>query len=247
MQMQLGNWDTVPLPLREEALDTMFNRYKRVLGGAKVWDAMRTTDWDVVPQPMRALAYRRMTEDWTGYYHVGVSYEIPRRLMADTLTAIVMGESWFEHRAVNVNPAGRRDLGVAQASRDTRERMRTLYRTGRVDVLLEDEDYFNPWFGTRFIAVWMNFMLDEVEGDLDLAIQAYHTGSPGALNGEGLDYLTSIKRYRRFLRTPTDAAPTWKFLWLRDSKRIHDTAAQVEPIAKSSAIYSRGTGFLSRD
>jgi hypothetical protein len=66
-------------------------------------------------------------------------------------------------------------------------------------------------------------MLDEVGGDLDLAIQAYYAGSYGALNGKGLDYLDSVKRYRRFLRNPTDRVPAWKYLWTRDKERSSET------------------------
>jgi hypothetical protein len=175
-----------------------------------------------VPQPIRALAYGHMTEYWNGYYDVGVQHEIPRRLMADTLHAIVMAESWFEHRSVNTSILGNRDFGVAQASDFTRDRMRTLYRTGLVDVLLKDDDYFNPWNGTRFLAMWMNFMIEEVGGNLDLAIQAYYAGSYGALNGEGLEYLNRVKRYRRFLRNPADSAPAWKYLWTRDRARTSE-------------------------
>jgi hypothetical protein len=215
-RMHLTNWDTVPAPLREQVLETMFRRYQYVVADPKVWDAMRASDWDHVPQPIRAMAFRHMAEYWSGFYHVGVAFHIPRRLMADTLSAIVMTESWFEHRAVNTGQRGRGDLGVAQASAEARERMRTLYRTNRVDVLLHDKDYFDPWRGTRFVAIWMRLMLEEAGGDLDLAIGAYHCGASGALNGDGRDYLKAVKRYRRFLRNPPDNTPAWKFLWHQD-------------------------------
>ena len=111
-KMYLRNWDTVPLPFREEALETMFAQYQYVLADPKVWDRMQAKNWDLVPQPIRALAFGHMTEYWNGYYDVGIRYDIPRRLMADTLHAIVMAESWFEHRAVNTSVAGNRDFGV---------------------------------------------------------------------------------------------------------------------------------------
>ena len=217
-RMHLANWDTVPAPLREQVLETMLRRYQYVVADPKVWDAMRASDWDHVPQPIRAMAFRHMAEYWSGFYHVGVDFHIRRRLMADTLSAIVMTESWFEHRAVNIGHRGRGDLGVAQASAEARERMRTLYRTNRVDVLLHDKDYFDPWCGTRFVAIWMRLMLEEAGGDLDLAIQAYHSGASGALNGDGRDYLKAVKRYRRFLRNPPDNNPAWKFLWHQDQR-----------------------------
>jgi hypothetical protein len=212
LRMFLADWNTVSSPLREEALETMYIRYRNVLADPKAWDTMQAKDWDLVPQPMRVFAYRHMVEYWTGYYRVGSSYQIPRRLMADSLGAILMAESWFNHRAVNTRVDGQQDVGVAQASDYARKRMKILYRRGRVDVLFEEADYFDPWKGTRFLAVWMDLMLDEVGGDLDLAIQAYYTGSHRALNGKGLDYLNSVKRYRRFLRNPSESAPAWKYL-----------------------------------
>jgi hypothetical protein len=40
-QMYLRNWDTVPSPFREEALETMFKRYQHVLADPQVWDVMQ--------------------------------------------------------------------------------------------------------------------------------------------------------------------------------------------------------------
>ena len=220
-RMHLANWDTVPAPLREQVLETMFRRYQYVVADTKVWDAMRASDWDHVPQPIRAMAFRHMAEYWSGFYHVGVDFHIPRRLMADSLSAILMTESWFEHRAVNTGHRGRGDLGVAQASAEARERMRTLYRTNRVDVLLHDKDYFDPWRGTRFVAIWMRLVLEEAGGDLDLAIQAYHSGTSGALNRDDRDYLKAVKRNRGFLRNPPDDTPAWKFLWHLDQGSLY--------------------------
>ena len=220
-RMHLANWDTVPAPLREQVLETMFRRYQYVVADTKIWDAMRASDWDQVPQPIRVMAFRHMAEYWSGFYHVGADFHIPRRLMADTVSAIVMTESWFEHRAVNIGHRGRGDLGVAQASAEARERMRTLYRTNRVDVLLDDKDYFDPWRGTRFVAIWMRLMLEEAGGDLDLAIQAYHSGTSGALNRDDRDYLKAVKRNRGFLRNPPDDTPAWKFLWHLDQGSLY--------------------------
>lgn len=228
LQMYLRNWDTVPLPFRVEAVDAMLVQYQHLIANPRVWDTMQAKNWDLVPQPVRALSFGHMTEYWNGYYDVGVRYEIPRRHMADTLHAIIMAESWFEHRAVSTSVSGNRDFGAAQASDYARQRMRSLYRAGSVDVQLNDDDYFNPWIATRFLAIWMNFMLDEVGGDLDLAVQAYHSGSSGARNGEGIEYLASVKRYRRFLRTPPDTAPTWKYLITGDWETNHPERRRIE-------------------
>jgi hypothetical protein len=220
--MHFQDWDTVPGPLREEALDAMLARYRHLLTDPEVWDRMDARGWDRVPQPVRALAYRHMCEYWSGYYDVGGAFGIPRGLMADTLAAIVMAESWFDHRAVNENPWGNRDLGVAQASDNARERFRELYEEGQVDILLRDGDYFDPWKGTRFTALWMNLLLDEVEGDLDMAVRAYHRGVPRALAREEVaeSYLETVRqRRRRYIRNQGDS-PSWSYLWERDRALI---------------------------
>jgi hypothetical protein len=215
-RMHLENWDRVPSDLRHEALDAMLGRYQHLLTNPAAWDRMDAHDWDLVPQPIRAFAYRHMLEYWSGYYDVGATYDIPPGLMANTLAAIVMTESWFEHRAVHVNPWGNRDLGVAQASDSARERLEDLYQQGEVDVLLQDEDYFNPWFGTRFVALWMRLLLDRVDGDLSAAVRAYHRGWRRALAGEGTEYLELVRRRRhRYIRNH-GSSPAWGYLWERD-------------------------------
>lgn len=220
--MHFEDWDTVPAPLREEALEAMLARYQYLLTDPEVWDRMDAHAWDPVPQPIRALAYRHMCQYWSGYYDVGGEQGIPRGLMADTLSAIVMAESWFDHRAINTNQWGNRDLGVAQASDGARERFRELYDAGVVDVLLDDEDYFNPWKGTRFTARWVDLLLPEVSGDLDMAIRAYHRGVPRALALEEVAerYLETVRqRRRRYIRNQGDS-PSWSYLWQRDRALI---------------------------
>jgi hypothetical protein len=220
--MHFEDWDTVPGPLREEALDAMLARYRHLLTEPEVWDRMDPYGWDLVPQPVRALAFRHMCEYWSGYYDVGGAHGIPRGLMADTLSAIVMTESWFDHRAVNTNPWGNRDLGVAQASDGARERFRELYEIGVVDVLLTDEDYFDPWNGTRFTARWMDLLLDDVGGDLEMAVRAYHRGVPRALAREEVaeNYLETVRRRRRQYIRNQGGSPSWNYLWQRDRALI---------------------------
>lgn len=81
----------------------MLARYRAVLMSPPAWDAMGPVDWDLVPQPMRTVAYRQMVAYWAGCYDVGAKYDLPGGRMADTLAAIVMSESWFDHRALFVN------------------------------------------------------------------------------------------------------------------------------------------------
>lgn len=80
----------------------------------RVWDGMDAEDWDQVPQPMRTLAYRQMVAYWAGYYDVGARYKLLPGVVADTLAAIVMSESWFDHRVLLVNRDGTRDIGLAE-------------------------------------------------------------------------------------------------------------------------------------
>lgn len=214
-QMHFNDWDVVPEAVRDPALGLMVRAYASVVKGPRVWQDMSPDHWDDVPQPMRAMAYLRMVWHWAEVEALGEEFDVEPRTLAQTVGAIIMTESWFEHRAVNENPWGNRDLGLAQCSDHCRETIREMARDGAIEFDPADAEYFEPLVATRVATVWFERELLRAEGDVDLAIRAYHRGLDNAMDERGDVYLARVRRLReRYIRTQR-ASPSWRFITTR--------------------------------
>jgi hypothetical protein len=224
-RMHFEDWDRIPAADRGVALEAMLARSGLVIHAGNCWPYMTATDWDMVPQPIRAVAILGLLEYWTRYYAVGELFELDIGRMVHLVQAIVMSESWFEHRSLLVNDDGSRDIGLAGASAYARDVIRRWHADGRVDFSFEDDEaYYNPWHAARFIAFWFDLMLSEADGDVELAIRAYNQGIARARAGGGDAYLAAVeRRLRQFIGAETTRSPTWNAVraWSRQPPPAH--------------------------
>lgn len=226
-RMHLEDWNSVRSPLRAASLDNMLRRYADILNNPAAWDRMNAFDWDAVPQPIRNVAYRRMVAYWSGFYDVGSAFNLPAGAVSETLAAIVMSESWFDHRARSVNRDGSWDVGLGQASPFARQRLRELHASGQVDAALTEGDYDNPWVATRFVALWMNLMLEESNGNLERAVRAYNRGIADAHDSLGAAYFATVQqRLSRYVWN-VNAPPAWDYVWRHAREMVRTSATGV--------------------
>ena len=75
-------------------------------------------------------------------------------------------------------------------------------------------------------------MLDEADGDLDLAIRGNNRGIGRALRGEGHDYLESVKRRRRRFIRNDGTSRAWHFL--NEPRREAKVAADTPDAAANA-------------
>jgi hypothetical protein len=211
-QMHFNDWDAIPAEYRDPALLAMVGSYRPLFAGPAVWRQMRVADWDQVPQPIRAMVFLRMIWFWARYEELGAEFGVPPTRLATTVASIVMAESWFEHRAINVNQWGNRDLGLAQCSDYCRAALAQMAADGEIAFTLSDPDYFNPWIATRVATVWFERELLNAAGDVNLAIRAYHRGLDNAMDEKGDVYHARVVRLREQYIRSQRVSPTWQLL-----------------------------------
>ncbi len=240
-RMHFEDWDRLPSDVRKVALQRMLYPYWYLIPWPRHWACMTANDWDSVPQPVRAMASLGMIEYWVDFYGVGQSFDLPRREVLRTVQAIAMSESWFDHRAEFRYSNGELDIGMAGASPFARRTIRRWYARSLTDFTFSDEDYYNPWHASRFLAFWFQVMLEEADGDLDLAVRAYNTGIGRAMTQDGDDYLKAVMRRRaRYLEGRPSRSASWRFLLQERHQLLVAAALARRHTAPSTGDQSSG-------
>lgn len=165
------------------------------------------------------MAFLAMAGRIAQRHEVGREVAVPGRVAADTLGAIVMVESWFEHRSESLDVLGNRDLGLTQLSDYARDTLTRLRDRGALPVPVPDGDWLRPVTSISGGAAWLHLMLREADGDVALAVRAYRRGIAAARRGEGAAYADNVERkVRRHVRN-RGAPPTWDYLSRRPRGR----------------------------
>ena len=63
------------------------------------------------------------------------------------------------------------------------------------------------------LTIWFQIMLDEADGDLDIAVRRHNRGIARARRGEGQEYLEGVKRRRRRFIRNDGTSGAWRFLY----------------------------------
>jgi hypothetical protein len=211
-QMHFGNWDQLPQDVREPALRRMVHVYAPLLRDPAAWLDMRVEDWDKVPQPIRAVAFLRMAHHWAVSRQPGAEFGLDPVRMGQTVGAIMLAESWFDHRAMHVNAWGNRDMGLAQCSDHCRKTLEDMAVNGEIPFAPTDEEYFDPSIASWVATVWFERELRRSHGDVDRAIRAYHRGQDNAMDEKGTAYLANVLRLRERYVITQRSSESWRFL-----------------------------------
>jgi hypothetical protein len=211
-QMHFGDWDRLPPKEREPALRRMAHVYAPLLRDPAAWLELTVEDWDKVPQPIRAVAFLRMAHHWAVSRQLGAEFGLDPVRMGQTVGAIMMAESWFDHRALHVNPWGNRDVGLAQCSDYCRHTLERMAADGEIPFAPIGDEYFDPSIASWVATVWFERELRQSGGDVERAIRAYHRGQHNAMDEKGTAYLANVRRLReRYVITQRTSA-SWRFL-----------------------------------
>lgn len=170
-------WSIVPPGMMEREMSRFYDKYSNLITNKDSWQSMTSEDWGRIHAPARVAAFAGMVDFWIDYYDAGEGSGIPKNEMSNTLKAIMIGESYLDHNAINKG-----DYGISQISKQTRNILRRWFKKGRngIDFNFKDADYMNPHNSIRAGVYFFNHVLEnEAGGDLKLAIRAYNAGING--------------------------------------------------------------------